>query len=244
MDGSSAAEESLYGQFGTMSINRRGADDDCSAATGETPLEIPDPASLLRPYRDAAFSKSREERNGVPALRAVLDAKAVGAGPQAKVDGEVWVAAEGGYIVHYELSIDGAEEEFGKGIEGVMRWKYDVEPTDESLNLLPPPGCPLGLVDAPLPDGAADVNSRPGILSLTTALDVDAAAKFYRERLPTLGWTEGAGNYLSKYAARLVFTKPDRRLLILIQEGPPTDIWITLERLATPVIETTPTPGA
>jgi hypothetical protein len=224
----------VAGQFGAMSINRSFTGAACSAETGGSPLTIPDLANLLRPYHTESFSTSPQERNGVSANKTTLDAAAIDASQQSKVQGEVWVAVQGGYIVYYDLVIDGTEADWGQGIKGVMHWEYSLKPTGEELDLLPPEGCPLGMVEAPKPDDAVEVSNQPGILTLTTDLKVAAAAKFYQEQLAVLGWTESKTTFLTPRNARMTFTKPDRQLVINIQEGPPTGIWISLERLTKP----------
>jgi hypothetical protein len=224
----------VAGQFGALSINRSSAGAACSAEAGGTPLTIPDPANLLRPYHTVTFSKTAEERNGISAKKATLNAAAVGANPQAKVTGEVWTAVQGGYIVYYNLVLDGTEADWGKGIKGAMHWEYSLKTAGEGLDLLPPEGCPLGMVEAPQPKDAAEVSNQPGIQTLTTGLDVAAAAKFYQEQLAGLGWTESKTTFLTPRNARLIFTKPDRQLVVNIQAGSPTEIWISLERLTKP----------
>jgi hypothetical protein len=237
-DPSQDAEGILIGQFGEMSLTRPDADAACQAEVGDDALTIPEPASLLRPFQAVSLSDQPEDHNGVSARHATLDAEAIGASSQAEVDGEVWVAAEGDFIVGYALEIDGTADDLGEGLEGVMRWEYDLEPLGQDGGLLPPPGCPLGMVEAPLPDDAAQIVSQPGILSLTTGLDVTAAAEFYREQLASQGWTAGQSDYLTPRAALLTFTQPDRQLTVRIEPGPPTQIWITLAR------PSTATPGA
>jgi hypothetical protein len=224
-------EGMLTGQFGKMSIARIFAGAACNAETGATPPTIPDLANLLRPYHTVSFSSSPKERNAISANKATLDAAAVGASPQAKVNGEVWVAIQGGYIVYYDLAIDGTEADWGKGTEGVMHWEYSLEAPGKDWNLLPPVGCPLGIVEAPKPDNAVEISNQPGVLILTTSLDVTAAAKFYQEHFAELGWKESGTAFLTPRNARLMFIKPDRQLVINIQDGPPTEIWITLGRL-------------
>jgi hypothetical protein len=245
-DASQDVEGTLIGQFGSMTITRPATEGACQGQAGETPLAIPEPASLLRPLQQSiTYSGSPEERNGVSTLHGALDSDVVEASPQAKVQGEIWVAKEGGYIVRYVLEINGTEDDWGKGIEGVMRWEYDIDGVGQDLGLLPPPGCPPGMVDAPLPDDAAKVETQPGILTLTTGLDVTAAAEFYREQLPLHGWSESNTGFLTPRAAWLTFLQPSQQLVISIRDGPPTQIWITLEYPATPAPTTSAaaTPG-
>jgi hypothetical protein len=238
-DASQDADGILIGQFGSMTITRPAAEGACQGEVGETPLVIPEPASLLRPIQQSiTYSGSPEERNGLSTLHAVLDARAVGASSEARVKGEMWVAEEGGYIVRYILEIDGTPDDWGKGIEGVMRWEYNLDEVGQELGLLPPPGCPLGMVDAPLPDDATGVEAQPGILTLTTGLDVAAAAEFYQDRLPGQGWSESDTAFLTPRAARLTFLQPGRQLVILIQAGLATQISITLENPAAPAPQT------
>ena len=70
--------------------------------------------------------------------------RAVGASPQAQVKGEIWVAKDGGYVISYILEINGAADDWGKGVEGVMRWKYNLETVGQPLGLLPSAGLPVG----------------------------------------------------------------------------------------------------
>ena len=244
-DSSQDAAGMLIGQFGSMSLTRLAIDSACRAETNDTPLVIPEPASLLRPIQQPiTFSSSPEEKNGVLALHTMLDNHALGTSPLAKVKGEIWVAKQGGYIVRYILEIDGTADDWGKGVEGVMRWEYNLDAVGQNLSLLPPPGCPLGMVDVPMPDDATQVETQPGVLTLTTGLDVAAAAEFYMDQLALQGWFKSDSNFLTPRAARLTFLRSGRQLVIRIQNDHPTQVWITLENPAAPqTIAITATPA-
>jgi hypothetical protein len=232
-DLSQDATGTLAGQFGSMSLYRAEALGACRAEVVETPLPVPEPASLLRPLlQPVNFSESPEQRNGISSLHAALDNQAVGASSAARVTGELWVAKDGGYIVSYVLEIEGKADDWGKGIEGTMRWEYDLEEVNQNLGLLPPSGCPLGMVIAPTPGDAASVEAQPGSMTLTTGQDVIAVGKFYRTQLPLEGWVETQPGFLTSRAARLTFLKPGQQLVVHIQDGPPTQVWLTLENPA------------
>ena len=246
-DPSQDADGVLIGQFGSISLSRPAAGGACRAEVIDQLPTVPEPASLLRPLKQPVnFSGSPVEQNGVSALHAALDNRSVGASSTALVNGELWIAKDGRYVVHYNLEIQGKSDDWGKGIEGTMRWEYDLELVNQDLSLLPPAGCPLGMVTAPMPEDAAGIESQPGILTMTTGQDVTTAAGFYRAHLPLQGWVESEPGFLTPRAARLTFLKPGQQLVIRIQDGPPTQVWITLENPASPSPQAgaaTATPG-
>ena len=245
-DAGQAVHGMLIGQFGVMSLYQPAADEACQADSGNTALAIPEPARLLRSIqKPLAFDSSPQEKNGISTLHAIFGPPEVGAGSQAKGTGEIWIAQNGGYILRYSLEMNGSADDWGKGIEGVMRWDYNLEQVGQPLGLLPPMSCPLGMVDAPLPEDAAKVESKPGILTFTSSLDLAAAAQFYRDRLSARGWNEVMPAFLSSRAARLVFTQPDRQLIVHIRAGSPGTVQINLERIASvqPQSGTSATPG-
>jgi hypothetical protein len=215
-----------------MAIARASAKSPCRASVEDKPTTQLEPASLLRPYQGVTLSPSAEKQNGVSVKHGALDGKAVRTASQSKAEGEVWVAAQGGFIVRYVLQLDGGEDEWGKGVKGIMRWDYSLTPQTNPGGLLPPVGCPLGMIDAPLPKDAADVNNTPGFLSLTIKMGVPEAANFFQKGISEKGWTKEDGGHISSRSAILYFSKPDRRLVVRILDASPTQVWIELERTA------------
>lgn len=136
-----------------------------------------------------ADEAGQEDVNGLSADHYTFDQRALALNGVAESTGEVWVAADGGYILKYVLTTTGGEEYFGKGIEGTLTWDYALTDIDQKLTMELPEVCLAQLVPAPrLPD-ATNVRSLSGWLSYNTSTTMEDAGAFYRAQLPSLGWT-------------------------------------------------------
>ena len=187
------------------------------------PAAALEPAAMLTGVLGAQEA-GQETVNDVPANHYAFDERALGQLGLAKASGEVWVAAEGGYVVRYLSSTTGDADFFGAGTAGTLALDYELTGAGQPPAIVIPADCPAGLVDAPqLPD-AANVDSQPGALASTTQTSLPDALAFYLSELPALGWTAVGDSHAATPApdqttAILDFTRPGLRLTVVLSAG-------------------------
>jgi len=181
---------------------------------------------------DAAGSQAI---NGVAADHYTFDERALGELGLAESAGELWLAADEGYVIRYLLTTVGTADYFGDGLEGTLTWDYELTEANEPVSLDLPGDCPPGMVNAPLLPDASNVVSVPGLLAYQTGASPNEAAAFYQEQIPELGWeiavepaVEPAGAVL---VVRLDFAQGDQTMTVVIAPGDSlTDVQIVLGR--------------
>jgi hypothetical protein len=208
---------------------------DCAAnvlAPGDSPAAWLEPSGILGSVIGADKAGS-ETVNGVPAVHYTFDERALGAQGIAQSNGELWVAAQGGFLVKYSLTSQGDAKLFGQGLAGTLTWDYELTGANQPLALAVPPDCPLGLVPAPrLPD-AAHVHNLPGLLTYDTASSLADAAAFYQQQLPGLGWTPLNAPSINDSSALLDYIQAGQTLtLVLTASAGGTNVALSLDRAA------------
>jgi hypothetical protein len=231
--GLAAESEPLYlAERDGASFEKRG-EQACTAGVieaGQSLGELMEPAGFLTGVLGADPAGS-ETVNGVAANHYTFDERALGAAGVAQTTGELWVAADGGYLVKYVAVTHGGADYFGEGIEGTLNWDYALAEANQPLAIELPPDCPAGLLDAPaLPDAAGLLNA-PGLLSYTTASSPAEAMAFYQAALPELGWQPSDDAVVVEDMAMQDFTRQGQQLALTIavaEEG--TDVLLELSR--------------
>lgn len=173
-----------------------------------------------------------ETINAVAAAHYTFDQRALGEDGLTESTGELWVAADGGYLVKYRLSSQGGADYFGEGIEGTLTLEYDLTAVNQPMTISLPDDCPPGLVTAPLLPDAANIVNVPGLLAYDTATDLAAATAFYQEQLPSLGWAADGEPAIAGTVTVLIFTRDEQRLTVrLSAEGGRTTVNVGAARL-------------
>jgi hypothetical protein len=184
-----------------------------------------EPAGMLTGVLGAAEA-GVEDVNGVAANHYTFDERALGQLGLAKATGEVWVAAEGGYVVRYVATTTGDADTFGDGLAGTLSMVYELTGiTGQPAVIEAPASCPAGLVDAPrLPD-AAELQNTPGLLVYATGASLADAAAFYLAELPARGWVldgdlASAGSVAPEQRTVLLeFGRLGERLMVIASAG-------------------------
>lgn len=173
------------------------------------------PARSLSPVV-GADEAGTETVNGVAAIHYTFDERALGFAGFTELTGDLWVAADAGYLVRYRLTTQAGPEFFGQETDGSMTWEYEVTSVNEPVDLEAPADCPAGLIDVALPEDATNLRSLPGFLSYDTALAPPEAGALYRDALPGLGWTLANTSMVTDTAALLNFSQGDSNLTISV----------------------------
>ena len=174
-----------------------------------------EPAASLSPIIGADESGT-ETVNDVPSQHYKFDERALGRAGFTKSTGEVWVAAEGGFIVKYTLTTKAGAEFFGPNTEGTITWDYELTGANQPVTIEVPQDCPAGLIDVPLLPDAANVRSLPGVLTYDSAMRPAEAGVFYRDKLPALGWELANTSLITDTAALLDFSQGHGNLTVIV----------------------------
>ena len=174
------------------------------------------PVRLL-PAVIGAEAAGSETVNGLAADHYTFDERAVGQVLLTVSTGELWVATDGGYLVQYTLTSQGGAEYLGPGREGRLTQTYALT-TPAAAPAALPEDCPPGLVNAPVLPDAANVASRPGVLSYTSSTPLADAAAFYNAQLPGLGWAALGDPALTATNSLQDFTQGAEQLTVLLTQ--------------------------
>ncbi|MBZ0315485.1 MAG: hypothetical protein K8L91_03635 [Anaerolineae bacterium] len=218
-------------EVGGTLYEKRG-EQDCMASAIETVGAFAnrwEPAGFLTGVIGADEAGS-ETVNDVVTNHYTFDERALGL--FASSFGEMWVAAEGGYLMRYLLTTDGNPAYFGDATEGTVTWDYELTAINQPLVIELPSDCPIGMVDVPVPPDATDVVRAPGMTSYLTAATLTDAAAFAEAQFPAAGWTLTTPLAIADTAALLEFTLGDQlasvillaqadTTLVIIMVGPP-----------------------
>ena len=206
-----------------------------------------EPAAVLPPLKALAAAGGAQDIDGIAAQAYdVIPGEAPGQS-SAKVSGKAWIAAAGGYVIKYQLSLKGGEDVFGTGQSGTMTWDYQVQAVDPSNDALLPVDCPLPLPPkVPLADDASEILRMPGLTSYQTAKSLDDAAAFYLEAMESAGFTPQGEGSLGTTHAILRYLTDGSQVVIRLSAGEKTQVDISREgsqaanapiRLPTPTVD-------
>lgn len=167
------------------------------------------------------------------------------------LQGDVWVAVDGGYIVKYIMTATG----YGSGTDeeglfgfGDVSFEYNLTDANGNFTVELPPeaenagGMDLGNLggdddadpgDIPVLDDAEEMMSMDGIVMYYTATGVSEVADYYRRELPALGWAENADqSYADDNITSLSFEK-DRQSMavtVTVEDGRTNVIVTTIDQ--------------
>lgn len=107
------------------------------------------------------------------------------------VSGEMWIAQDGGYVVKASGQVEADVTDFNtsKPVHGHGQWAFTLEDINSATITAPAECVAQGNTPLPMPPDAANFTSSQSSFSYTTQLSVEEVADFYRDVLPTQGWT-------------------------------------------------------
>jgi hypothetical protein len=199
--------------------------------------------------KTAACDSQPEVVNDISAIHCSFTEKDV-LGEQATYDslqGDVWLAVDGNYIVKYTLKAQGyrsVKDEEGVFDFGDVGFEYDLtDPNGDFTITLPPEaesgddldlgggvGGDVDTGDMPVLEDAEEVMSMAGFTNYYTGAAITEVVDFYRQKLPAMGWTENADQ---------AYTDESNALLNFEKDGQTLMLTVTLEEGRTSVIITT-----
>jgi hypothetical protein len=173
-----------------------------------------EPAGFLN-YIIGAEEAGAETVNDVAANHYTFDERALGQLGLANSMGEMWVAAQAGYIIKYVLRTEGDADYFGEGIQGSLTWDYELTDVNQPVTFELPNDCPSGMVNAPLLPDASNILSMPSVLAYDTASSLADIAAFYQSELTNLGWELTGETVITDTSVLLEFSQGDKTLTVI-----------------------------
>jgi hypothetical protein len=136
------------------------------------------------------------------------------------LEGHIYVAQEGGYVVRLTLVADGREiTALGQKGEGRFTMEINVFDVNEPLVVLPPAACSEA-AEAPypvLPD-ATELTVLPDLFTYRSHHSFSEAVIFYRQQMAAAGWTAVGEEVILEQVAFLQFSKNDVPVTVNISE--------------------------
>jgi hypothetical protein len=194
----------------------------CTAALADPTAGLADqyqPALAISPLV-GADEAGTETVNAIAASHYTFDERALGFAGFSESTGDVWIAADGGYVVRYRLTTRAGPEYFGREAQGTMTWEYELSGVNEPVEIAVPEDCPAGLIDVPMPPDATNLRSLPGFLAFETALPPSETGAFYRDSLAGLGWELAKTAMITETAALLNFSQAGSSLTVSVTGVP------------------------
>jgi len=178
--------ERLIGSLDQANYSRLSQHDPCLVTWGalaEGAGEILNPASLL-PVISGTMEASGISINGIPSVQYQVK----GLSDKNTMQGQVWIAQDGGFIVRYTLSIQGDETIFGKGITGEKTFSYELSQVNSLSGPVLPPGCEPVLTNFPVYADAKNLRRLPNGVDYTSQARPEEISQFYQNQLVNQGW--------------------------------------------------------
>ena len=147
--------------------------------------------------------------NGIKAKHYKYDEQAASLAGFGKVNGEIWIAEDGGYVVKDTSNWEGAAGLFGAGTKaaGAGTWTYQVLDVNKPLAIKPPDICEKGKVDVPVMSDATEKAQMGPILSYKTAAKLKDVVEFYNTAMAKAGWQPAGEPTVADEMSALSFTK-------------------------------------
>jgi len=198
---------------------------------------------------DTANCSGTETVNGVEAKHCRFTEKDITDDTVAmeSLQGDVWVAVDGNYIVKYTMTATGygsGTDEEGQFGYGNVSFEYNLSDANGDFTITLPPeaenagGVDLGGLgggsdaapgDIPVLDDAEELMSMSGLVTYYTAAAVSDVVDYYRQQLPPLGWAENTDQgYSDESTALLSFEKDGQSMMVTVSiEDGRTNVIVT-----------------
>jgi len=144
-----------------------------------------------------------------------------------EVDGDVYIAQDGNYVVRMVVNGVGTMDLFGEGAEeeGTIHVEYNVTDVGAQFEIEVPEGCEETGNEFPMMGDATNQASFGGFTSYETAATVEEVIAFYEEEMAALGYEAAEDQFISEDTAMLTFVQegmPEISVTINHEEGTTT----------------------
>lgn len=177
-------------------------------------MELFEPDEVIGGLENIHRSLPDETVNGVLCRHYTFDESSVFWTGLSHVEGEVWVAVDGDYVVRYVMQADGTDPTSQK--EGHIEWEYEVRDINTSITIEPPADCEAAASDFPIMPDATDKTTLGSMVMYESASSFDDVLAFYQEQMPANGWTDTGDSFINPGSAMLSYTKDDRTATVTL----------------------------
>lgn len=187
--------------------------------------ETPADETLYTPDMLGGISGARyvgtDSVNGVRAKHYTWKESGISFMGMGSAEGEVWVAADGEYVVRYTTQATGEGAIFGSDLgEGTITVEYDLTDVNSSFTIEPPPNCEAPTTDIPVMADAQERSSFGNMLTYSSPSPMADVVDFYKREMKDDGWSEAEGGMEMEELAMLNFTKDGRSAQLMISYDP------------------------
>ncbi|MCP5094908.1 MAG: hypothetical protein GY943_05085 [Chloroflexi bacterium] len=144
------------------------------------------------------------------------------------VEGDIYVARDGGYIVQAIITGIGQNSLLNdSAAESQITYEINYFDFNQPVDVAIPEGCgDVAESEYPVLDDAYEINALPGVYSYLSNVDVATAVAFYQTEMSNAGWTE-TSNFSTAEGGLISFSKDGEMVQIAIgQEGEGVSIGI------------------
>jgi len=192
-------------------------------------MEVFEPDDAFGGLEGARRVRPDEQVNGIPCRHYTFDETSIAWGGFTHVEGEMWVAKDGEYVVKYIMQADG-KNPITQDEEGHVGWEYEVRDVNIPITIEAPDGCSGAEGEFPVMPDATDMTTMGGMLTYSSGSSLEEVQAFYQEQMAADGWSEAEDSFISSDTAMLSFTKEGRTATItLSSEGEGVSVLIMSE---------------
>lgn len=202
----------------------------CISSSGEEDMfenpfdEMLSPDELLEELSEAR-RVGEETVSGIPSIHYTFDEESLDSTDEVEwVEGHVYIAKEGGYVVSLVMDGEGDLNTFADGSDqfGKLHMEYNIKNVNEPVEIALPEGCDsANLSDSayPILEDAYEFSSFAGFVSYKSDVSFEEAVEFYEEALAEEDWTKDEGSsFITEGNAIMSFTKEGETLNLIISE--------------------------
>ncbi len=199
-----------YAVFGSECVSSAAAEGD------ELDMEVFTVEDVMGDFRDVRRVHPDETVNGIQCQHYVFDESSVTWATMSMAKGEVWVAADGGYIVKFTMEGEGnnplTEE------QGRIEWVYEVKDINTPITIEPPAGCEETQSEYPIMSDATELTAMSGMVTYQSSSSFDDVLQFYQDNMSAEGWSEEGDAFVTEGMAMLSYTKDGSTVSITLTE--------------------------
>lgn len=187
----------------------------------EPALELMNPGQLLGELRHLERLLPNQEINGVEARHYSFDAASINQGELSftAVNGQLYLAEEGGYPVRIILEAQGQTDILGlsRQEQGALLLTFDLYDANQPITVSLPAECAVVGEGQPYPlaEDAFDLSTFEDLVTYKTNLSVTDVVALYQEGMPADGWTPTEQIILTETAI-LIFARGEEEATITI----------------------------
>ena len=176
-----------------------------------------------------------ETVNGIQSNHYTYDEKAANRTDLGKVSGDIWVAADGGYVVKDTVSWEGGAGPFegstAAGESGHGSWTWELTEPNGAITIPPLAGCDSATNGLPVIEGAYQKIVTGDVMAYQ-AYHGETAVPFYQQQMPAAGWKQSGEPTSKDGVATVEFTKDGRKATVTVTtKGQISDVMIAVTKV-------------